>query len=289
MYDASHLTAFTEEDIISVLDDAVLLGMGRYHACKIPKAVLLAGQPGAGKTRLSSMVTQTLGGDAVLINGDDFRRYHPNYQKLFEQYGANAAGMVSSFSNTVVERMIEEFSNRHFNLVVEGTGRTVEVPHSTAELLSGKGYTVELAVIAARPEMSLISTLLRFYQMNERGTIPRATAVSAHDAVVDALPRNLDILWRESKISRITIWDREQQLLYSSGSDHSTPSAILREYWDREWSAEEQEMAQAQIDRLYEMELREQLGQTALIQEAERRVAAVVQREEPFQGIELKF
>ena len=162
------------------------------------------------------------------------RRYHPNYQKLFEQYGANAAGMVSAFSNTVVERMIEEFSNRRFNLVVEGTGRTAEVPRSTAELLSGKGYTVELAVIAARPELSLISTLLRFYQMNERGTIPRATAVSAHDVVVDALPDNLDALWHESKISRITIWDRKQQLLYDSGSDRSAPSVILREYWDRE-------------------------------------------------------
>lgn len=48
-------------------------------------------------------------------------------------------------------------------------------------------------------------------------------------------------------------------------------------------------MAQAQIDRLYEMELRENLGQTALIQEAERRVAAVVQREELSQGLEMDF
>ena len=217
------------------------------------------------------------------------RRYHPNYQKLFEQYGANAAGMVSSFSNTVVERLIEAFSNWLFNLVIEGTGRTAEVPRSTAELLAGKGYTVELAVIAARPEMSLVSTLLRFYQINERGTIPRATATSAHDVVVDTLPGNLDALWRESQISRITIGDRERQILYDSASDRSAPSIILREYWDREWSVEEQEMAQAQIDRLYEMELRENLGRTALIQEAERRVAAVVQREELSQGLEMDF
>lgn len=185
--------------------------------------------------------------------------------------------------------MIEAFSNWHFNLVIEGTGRTAEVPRSTAELLAGKGYTVELAVIAARPEMSLVSTLLRFYQINERGTIPRATATSAHDVVVDTLPGNLDALWRESQISRITIGDRERQILYDSASDRSAPSIILREYWDREWSVEEQEMAQAQIDRLYEMELRENLGRTALIQEAERRVAAVVQREELSQGLEMDF
>lgn len=107
--------------------------------------------------------------------------------------------------------------------------------------------------------------------------------------VVDTLPGNLDALWRESQISRITIGDRERQILYDSASDRSAPSIILREYWDREWSVEEQEMAQAQIDRLYEMELRENLGRTALIQEAERRVAAVVQREELSQGLEMDF
>ena len=73
-------------------------------------------------------------------------------------------------------------------MVVEGTGRTVEVPKRTSELLTAKGYTVEMAVIATRPILSLISTVQRFYQINARGTIPRATAVEAHDNVVSALP-----------------------------------------------------------------------------------------------------
>ena len=63
----------------------------------------------------------------------------------------------------------------------------MEVPKVTAERLAAEGYAVEMAVIAARPGISLISTLLRFYQMEERGTIPRATAISAHDSIVAAL------------------------------------------------------------------------------------------------------
>ena len=44
----------------------------RYHQQENPKAVLLAGQPGAGKTMLSSLILPRLGNDAVLINGDDY-------------------------------------------------------------------------------------------------------------------------------------------------------------------------------------------------------------------------
>ena len=157
MDDVPELAAFTDEDITALLNDDTFLGVGRYHAHEQPKAILLAGQPGAGKTELSSMMTLALGGDAAFINGDDFRRYHPNYRKLFSLYGSDAVSLISPFSNAVVERMIDQFSDRRFHLVIEGTGRTTEVPRSTAERLSRKGYTVELAVIATRPEISLIS------------------------------------------------------------------------------------------------------------------------------------
>lgn len=193
----------------------------RYHGQNHPKAILLAGQPGAGKTMLSSLMLPSLDKDAVLVNGDDYRRYHPDYRTLYEQYGSDAVAMTSPFSNAVTERLIERFSDLRYHMVVEGTGRTVDVPKRTAALLTAKGYCVEMAVIATRPILSLISTVQRFYQMNERGTIPRATAVEAHDRVVSALPANLDVLHELPSISRITIWTREANLIYDSRTDTS--------------------------------------------------------------------
>lgn len=154
---------------------------------------------------LSSLMLPSLDKDAVLVNGDDYRRYHPDYRTLYEQYGSDAVAMTSPFSNAVTERLIERFSDLRYHMVVEGTGRTVDVPKRTAALLTAKGYCVEMAVIATRPILSLISTVQRFYQMNERGTIPRATAVEAHDKVVSALPANLDVLHELPSISRIMI------------------------------------------------------------------------------------
>lgn len=182
--------------------------------------------------------------------------------------------MTRAFSGTVTEGLIQRLSGSHLNLVIEGTGRTVEIPRRTAELLTAKGYTVELAVIAARPEVSLCSTLLRFYQMNEGGTIPRATAVPAHDEIVAALPGNLDVLCSLECVSRLRIWDRELALVYDSSADTDPPSAALLGYWERPWSAEELEDVWAQVLRLRRYEARYSLGQGAVVEELARRLGA---------------
>lgn len=188
------ITAFNEQDIEAVLTDELADSEDRYESVNSPTAVLLAGQPGAGKTELASAMSGVLDYNAFFINADEYRRRHPNYRAIYEHYGSDAVQMTSAFSSVVTERIIKAFSKRHLNLIIEGTGRTVKVPKNTARFLTSEGYTVELAVLAVRPEMSLASTLLRFYQMNEGGTIPRATAVESHDAVVKALPENLNIL-----------------------------------------------------------------------------------------------
>lgn len=180
--------------------------------------------------------------------------------------------MTSKFSGEVTERLIQETSERKINLIIEGTGRTTEVPHKTATLLVAKGYRVELAVIATRPEQSLCSTLLRFYEMNEGGTIPRATAASAHDHIVDVLPDNLDILRDDPMISKIAIWDRMPEKVYDSGVDCDAPSEALRQYWNQPWSEDEYQSMIQTIDVLRRKEEKYHLGQTPAINELERRM-----------------
>lgn len=161
------LELFSESDIANLLAKELRQNLRRYRQNPHPRGILLAGQPGAGKTGLSDLMISLLDGNAVFINADEYRRYHPNYRALYQKYGVVAVEKTAAFSATVTEKLIAEMSDRHINLIIEGTGRTVEVPRATARLLASKGYDVELAVLAVRPETSLTSTLLRFYQMNE--------------------------------------------------------------------------------------------------------------------------
>lgn len=258
-------------------DVEMVVGIELEHAEKYcrnpnPVAVLLAGQPGAGKTVLSAMLNKAMRNDVYFINGDEYRRFHPNYKRLFEKYGSDAVQLTGKFSGEVTERLIQETSERKINLIIEGTGKTTEVPHKTAALLVEKGYRVELAVIATRPEQSLCSTLLRFYEMNEGGTIPRATAASAHDHIVDVLPDNLDVLCGDPVISKIAIWDRVPEKVYDSGTDFGPPSEALRQYWNRPWLEDEYQSMIQTIDVLREKEEKYHLGQTPAIDELERRM-----------------
>ena len=108
------MSALTPDEIHAVnrtVEREEKRAQARYHGQNHPKAILLAGQPGAGKTMLSSLMLPSLDKDAVLVNGDDYRRYHPDYRTLYEQYGSDAVAMTSPFSNAVTERLIERFSD----------------------------------------------------------------------------------------------------------------------------------------------------------------------------------
>lgn len=266
------LAEFRPEDISLVVEREVSRSIAHFKSQESACAVLLAGQPGAGKTVLSSMLAKQFGGNAVLINGDEYRRYHPNYHKLYDAYGSDCVALTSKFSSIVTETLIDRLSSAHLNLIIEGTGRTVEVPLRTAEQLTAKGYSVDMAVIAARPLTSLISTILRFYEMNAHGTVPRATAMEAHDHIVEVLPGNLDVLWKCSPISQISIWDRELRQLYCSSSQKEAPSQTLTTYWNAPWEQNEIQKAYSHITALQKREDELSLGQGAAIQELRSRL-----------------
>lgn len=243
--DHAHSVMGESVDALAERESSLALKHSRAH--DHPRAFLLAGQPGAGKVEMFVPLNLLLGSDGVLINGDEYRRFHNESRRL------NSAGVVretSVFSSAVTERLIDALSSARRHLIIEGTGRTADVPKRTAELLAAKGYTVELAVLAARPERSLTNTLLRYCLMRESGITPRATALSAHDAVVDTLPDNLDSLRAVDAVSRIRVWTTGLTILYDSDYNVTPPSEAARDFWSSPLSPGELSQLRADIDLL---------------------------------------
>ena len=167
------------------------------NSVEFPKVFVLGGQPGAGKSTLTSKIEESMGKNIIAINGDDFRSSHPNYDNLIKTYGDDSVLYTQKFSNTITEKLIEDLGNEKYNLIVEGTLRTTEAPLKTSKLLHSKGYSTNLNIVCVKPEFSYLGTLERYQEMKKNGLIARATPKESHDNVVASFAENLSKIYSE--------------------------------------------------------------------------------------------
>ena len=200
-----------------------------------PIAYVLGGQPGAGKTTIQNILTEH-NTNLFVINADEYRPYHPKFNTIQSVYGDDSPKYTQPFINAVTEKLIEDLSNEKYNLIVEGTLRTAEVPISTARSLKDKGYRTELCVMAVKPEISYESTILRYENAIAFGETPRATSKEHHDMVVDRIAANLDTIYESGIFDCIKIYTRDNGCIYSSDDSILKPSEVEKEILSGEWS-----------------------------------------------------
>lgn len=218
---------FTQKEFNSKFQKVLNRLIKNKKSKEIPIAVLLEGQPGAGKTTIHE-VLKIRNKDFIVINGDDFRCEHPNFDKIQKKYGNDAVKYTQKFSNQMVERLINELSNRKYDLIIEGTLRTAQTPLNTCNLLKSKGYSVELSIMAVSKEVSWQGTIQRYEKMKLKGQTPRATPKESHDVVVNNIVQNLDELYKLNKFDNITLYNRNQECLYSmQDTSNVNPAPIL--------------------------------------------------------------
>ena len=177
-----------------------------------PKAILLGGQSGAGKTTIHRIKQKEFQGNIIIIDGDS---YH---------------------------------------LLIEGTLRTTQVPRQTAQLLASKGYQVSLAVIGTKPELSYLSTLIRYEELYAIDpNQARATPKEHHDGIVENLVDNLRELESEKIFDQIQIYQRDRTCIYDSKTYEGSAAEVLQNCLFGEWSKVEEEMLKVGRERLQEL------------------------------------
>jgi UDP-N-acetylglucosamine kinase len=208
-----------------------------------PKAYLLGGQSGAGKTTIHRILKEK-NPNLIVVDGDAFRAYHPNALEITEKYGVDDVKYTAKFAGQMVESLVNELSNEHYNLVVEGTLRTSEIPLKTAQLLHDRGYDVQFYGMVVKPELSYISTLQRYEMMYKADpTTARATPKSHHDVIIEHLPENLNVLDDSRFFSDLFLVNRAGEILYQKSKDiEMKPSEVVLDVWNGIWTDDEKEM-----------------------------------------------
>lgn len=204
-----------------------------------PHAFLLGGQSGAGKTTLQDVLPEKTGLRYSVINGDTYRKGHPHFAQLDAKYGKDAVSHTAAWAGAMTEAFIDRLSELRYNLIVEGTLRTSEVPLKTATLLRSRGYEVSLALMAVKPEISLLSCQIRYEMMRLAGTTPRATDPAYHDKIVHDIVDNLALLEQSELFAGVYLYDRAGRCLFPTGNPGKKASETLRGVLFGDWTEEE--------------------------------------------------
>ena len=204
-----------------------------------PEAFLLGGQSGAGKTTLHKIIAKHFNKNVIVINGDDYRSRHPRYYELDRQYGPESVAHTAQWAGRMTEALIDTLSSLRYNLIIEGTLRTAEVPMKTARLLRERGYAVSLALMAVKPEISLLSCQIRYEEMRIAGTVPRATDPVHHNKIVHDIVGNLDTLQHSGLFDDVYLYTRLKTCLYPQEGERRAASEVLRDVLFGEWTEQE--------------------------------------------------
>ncbi|MBJ2248907.1 zeta toxin family protein (plasmid) [Pseudomonas sp. B21128] len=181
-----------------------------------PVAIILGGQPGAGKAALSSYATTELGGNSIKIDADELRKYHPHLLKLMRENDRDAADLTHRDAAGWAVKLTNLAIKERRNLVIDGTMRD---PDSLAKLcskLQSAGYRIDARVLAVNDLVSRLSIHHRYELQHEANGFGRWSNRTNHDLAFVGLPLTVDRLETANLVDRMHVTNRSGTDIYDN-------------------------------------------------------------------------
>ena len=193
-----------------------------------PKAIVLAGQPGAGKSALVRAAEIEFRGDILPVDPDRLRNDLPGIKQLQEADPFGWPKATNSDAFKLASGLRDEGIKRHVNLVIDGSMSDAGNSIRTIEALQKKGYEVEVRAISTHWLESEQGIDRRFARQIDRFGVARDVDMDFHNRVYNDLPGNMEKV-AEARGVQVRIYDRELNELYDNRRDVGSPSGVLRE------------------------------------------------------------
>ncbi len=176
-----------------------------------PRAIILAGQPGAGKSGLARAAGAEFNGDIAIIDADSLRRHHPEVDVYRRQHPYTWSGDTLSDASRWANELRADAVSQRKHLVID----TTTPKSSLIRDLQGKGYEVEVRALASHRLESELGVDVRFAQGVDRNGHGRYVPDSVRNDVYQKLPGHLDDIQTKTGVP-IQIYDRDGDLHYDS-------------------------------------------------------------------------
>jgi len=191
-------------------------------------AVILAGQPGAGKSGLKKQAGAELGlsGVPAIIDVDDLRVRHPRYAEFRDEDDLTAAGKTHHDASLWADELRAAGIAGRRNLIIDGTLKDPDAAEQLCEQLREAGYRVEIRALAVRPEDSRLQVYLRYEQARATTGHGRWVPEEVQDEAVERFPESLRRIEQRGLADRIEVydeWDRiyDNPAAWEGGGDEA--------------------------------------------------------------------
>ena len=257
--DLQDIESYSSEEFDKALERIIKLLIFNKKKSSTPHAVILGGQSGAGKTTIHRVKMMESKGNYIVIDGDTYRAQHPHFRDLQEKYGVDSVDYTKVFAGKMVEAVIDKLSSLQYNLIIEGTLRSAEVPIKTATLLKSKVYLVDFCLIATKPELSYLTTQLRYLEMMVIDPLQaRATPKEHHDGIVKSLVSNINELEQSRLFESIQVYKRDLVQVYNSKQCTESVGTVVDRILFGAWTQDESTLLE--VSRTQEQELKMKLA-----------------------------
>ncbi|WEV46860.1 zeta toxin family protein [Bifidobacterium sp. ESL0690] len=241
----------TEQELEEIFDDEVVQELGDGPAEDSPLLIVVVAQPGAGKTMAIAGLCQKYP-DAVRVDSDAYRRYHPRFRKLMMSNPKKMADETGHAAGVWAGMARDWLCARRRSLIVEATFSNPETAKNIIAPFRQAGYRIQVVALAVPAELSLMGTLSRYAHQAESKMGGRWVKRQAHDKDFDKMPNTLDQQIRNKQIDEVTVLKRDGQelchvvvsdkncvqdayqvgLAIAQGRDFTQLSGVERDQWD---------------------------------------------------------
>lgn len=219
--DSEHARVFEE----TVLADADLPSKTTLEH---PKAIILAGQPGAGKGGLTQAARSELKNDAVVIDPDSLRDAHPKVADFRSAHPYTWADDTHPDASAWAKELRAAAVEGRKNLILDMTLGDGDKAVALINDLKANGYDIEVRAVAANRLESELGVDARFAKKVDIEGHGRYVPEGIREQVYRDLPGNLDQVATRTR-TPVRIFDREGVELYDSRTDTRLPGAALEE------------------------------------------------------------
>ncbi|KAG5963239.1 hypothetical protein E4U58_003627 [Claviceps cyperi] len=189
-----------------------------------PLAVLIAGQTGAGKTRMSPAILAAMhvvrgnANTSAHLIADAYKIYHPDYARLILSAPHLASAATGPDARRWLAMAAEEVVRRAMDVLVESACRHPADFENLVRIFSEANYRLEVVLLAVPAPLSRLGILVRYYEKlpeGQSGRLPvRLTPQTVHDESYRGLVGAASFLDRSGLADQVIVVRRGNMVAY---------------------------------------------------------------------------